>query len=292
MKDYVLVSDAALDLPGYVTEAMGIEVIPMEFTVDGHSYLHYPDERELSMTEFYRLQREGKESVTSQITPIVYEDFFTPFLKEGKDILYICFSSALSGTYQSAVIASDSLSEKYPDRRICCIDSVSASIGEGLLVYQAACRKRDGYDFDALAAWVEENRMKVEHWFTVEDLFHLQRGGRLSTASAVVGTALRIRPVLNVDKEGKLIVENKVRGAKKATDYLINKLKERGVDTQSQIVCVGHADNPEEAERIRDRLLEEELVKDVVICSIGSVIGTHVGSGMMALVFMSDDRQL
>ncbi len=291
MKEYVLVSDATLDLPNDIVEDLGIHVIPMQFTVDEQSYYHYPDERELSMKEFYRMLRDGKMPASSQINPSTYEEEFTPFLKEGKDIIYIALSGGLSGTYQSSVMMSRMLMERYPGSRIHCVDSICASVGEGLLVYQAGCRKRDGYDFDSLVTWIEENKELVEHWFTVEDLFHLKRGGRVSAVSAVVGTALSIKPVLTIDKEGKLYVENKIRGSKKSMDYLIGKLKENGVDTGSQVVLIGNTDNIEAAEQLKDRLMEEELVKDAIICGIGPVIGTHVGPGMLALVFMGKERK-
>ncbi len=290
MKEYVLMSDATLDLPNELVEELGIVVIPMGFTVDGMQYLHYPDERELSMSAFYQMLREEKDASTSQISPSQYEEIFRPYVKEGRDIIYIALSSGLSGTHQASVLAANMLKETYPEARIHCVDSLCASVGEGALVYQAGCRKKEGYDFDSLVAWIEENKTLVQHWFTVEDLFHLQRGGRLSAVGAIVGTALHIKPVLSVDGEGKLYVENKVRGMKKGMDYLISKLKANGVDAASQVVFIGNADNPEAAEQLKDRLLKEELVKDAVICGIGPVIGAHVGPGMLALVFLGKER--
>lgn len=290
MGTYRIVSDATLDLPQNVIENYGIGVIPMHFTLDEQEYTHYPDERELSMTAFYDRLREGKMPATSQVTPAMYEDFFKPILDEGCDIIYIALSSGLSGTYQSSRVAADMLMDQYEDRRITCIDSVCASIGEGLLVYQAAVLQEQGMSYEELAAWIEEHKRLVEHWFTVEDLFHLNRGGRLSAVGAVVGTALKIKPVLSVDNEGKLYVASKIRGMKRSIEFLISQLSERGIDTKSQLVIVGHGDNPEMAEYLRDFLMENELVKDVLISGIGPVIGTHTGPGMVALTFMGSPR--
>ncbi len=290
MKDYVLFSDATLDLPGDVVEQLEIQVIPMTVNQDGTEFAHYPDCREMPLDTFYANLKNGSLPVTSQITPAMYEELFTPWLKEGKDILYICFSSGLSGTYQSSVVAAQMLMDRYPERKIVSIDSLSASVGEGLLVYLAGQKYQEGMALDDLARWVNENRMKVEHWFTVEDLFHLNRGGRLSAVSAVVGTALKIKPVLSVDEEGRLFVAAKQRGQKKAWDHMIGRLKEQAIDPRTQTVIVGHANCPESAEKLKEMLLEQGLVKDVLISQIGPVIGTHVGSGMLALVFMGRSR--
>lgn len=286
---YVIVSGATGDMPQSVIEEYGLHVIPMNVRVNERDYLYHPDEKELSCKDFYTKLSAGEESVTSQITPIVFKEVFESYLKEGKDVLYIAFSSGLSGTYNSARLIADELSEQYPERRLVCIDSLCASIGEGFLVYLAGKLRKEDKSFDEVVEFVTNNRTRVCHWFTVDDLIHLKRGGRLNSLEAVVGTALKIKPVLSVDREGKLTVVAKVRGIKKGMDYLKERLVNDGTDTENQTVMVGHADAPEIAEQLKEQLLSEGLVKDVIISNVGPVIGTHVGSGMFALVFLGEN---
>ena len=286
---YVIVSGATGDMPQSVIEEYGLHVIPMNVRVNERDYLYHPDEKELSCKDFYTKLSAGEESVTSQITPIVFKEVFESYLKEGKDVLYIAFSSGLSGTYNSACLIADELSEQYPERRLVCIDSLCASIGEGFLVYLAGKMRKEDKSFDEVVEFVTNNRTRVCHWFTVDDLIHLKRGGRLNSLEAVVGTALKIKPVLSVDREGKLTVVAKVRGIKKGMDYLKERLVNDGTDTGNQTVMVGHADAPEIAEQLKEQLLSEGLVKDVIISNVGPVIGTHVGSGMFALVFLGEN---
>ena len=210
-------------------------------------------------------------------------------MKEGKDVLYISFSSGLSGTFNSACLIAEDLREEYPERKLVCIDSLCASIGEGFLVYLAGMLRKEGKSFDEVVAFVKENRTRVCHWFTVDDLIHLKRGGRLNSLEAVVGTALKIKPVLSVDREGKLTVVSKVRGTKKGMDYLKERLINDGVDAANQIVMVGHADAEDIAEQSKEQLLSEGFVKDVIISNVGPIIGTHVGSGMFALTFLGEN---
>ena len=286
---YVIVSGAPGDMPQSVIEEYGLHVIPMNVRVNERDYLYHPDEKELSCKDFYTKLSAGEESVTSQITPIVFKEVFESYLKEGKDVLYIAFSSGLSGTYNSACLIADELSEQYPERRLVCIDSLCASIGEGFLVYLAGKLRKEDKSFDEVVEFVTNNRTRVCHWFTVDDLIHLKRGGRLNSLEAVVGTALKIKPVLSVDREGKLTVVAKVRGIKKGMDYLKERLVNDGTDTGNQTVMVGHADAPEIAEQLKEQLLSEGLVKDVIVSNVGPVIGTHVGSGMFALVFLGEN---
>jgi DegV family protein with EDD domain len=289
MRDFCIVSDVTLDLTQEVIDEIDVRVIPMDFHLGDTPYTHYPDERELSCEEFYKRLKVGENSVTSQINPVTYENFFEPILSSGTDILYIAFSSGLSGTYNTGRLIAGQLQEKYPERRIVVIDSLCASVGEGLLVYLAAMQKKAGKTMEEIVEYVEEYKIKCCHWFLVEDLHHLKRGGRLSSLEAVVGTALRICPILSVDCEGKLLVAAKVRGNKKAIDYLVNRLVEDGIDTVNQTVMIGHAGCREYAEGIASQLMERSLVKEVIISNIGPVIGTHTGAGMCALVFIGEN---
>ncbi len=285
MRDYVIISDATLDLPMNVLEENDIHVIPMTFVLNDVSYTHYPDEREITLANFYKALGEGGLSQSSQIPPIVYHEYMEEFLKHGKDIYYIAFSSGLSGTFNTGRMVMEELKEKYPDRTLLCSDSLCASIGEGNLVLTAAKKKAEGLSMEELHQWVEENRLHFMHWFTVKDLFYLKRGGRLSSLEALVGTALKIRPVLTVDTEGKLVVNSKVRGAKKELEFLVNELESRAIDALDQTVIVGHTDNQEQAEALATMITERNLVKEVIISQIGPIIGTHVGPGMLALSF-------
>ncbi|NLK75501.1 MAG: DegV family protein [Clostridiales bacterium] len=286
MSDYVIVSDATLDLPNDVIKEYDINVIPMELDINGINYTHYPDERELSIEYFYNQLKNGATTHTTQITPSVFMDYFTDILNQGKDILYIAFSSGLSGTYNTAQLVIQELKEEYPDRKIYCVDSLCASIGEGILVYNAAVQKQNGLDIEQLKVWVEENKRCARHWFTVKDLFHLKRGGRVTSIEAMVGTALRIKPVLTTNDLGKLEVFSKIRGTKAELDFLVSKMENEGVDLASQTIFVGHGDNLEQAQQLESLIRSKNIVKDIIITKIGPVIGTHTGPGMLALVYM------
>ena len=286
MREYVIVTEATLDIPQEMVEELGIHVIPMAFVMDGKEYLHYPDERQISNEEFYNKLKEGKMSVTSQINPHTFEEVFRGILEQDKDVLFITFSSGLSGTYQSSLIAQGIMQEEFPEHKIYVIDSICACAGLGFLLYHAVQRQREGMDVDSLYHWILEYRLKVNHWFTVDDLFHLQRGGRLSSVEALVGSALKIKPVLSLSEEGKLYVENKVRGTKKSMEYMVSKAMENADDIENQMIMVAHGAAKEKAIELKQRLIEKTGVKEVVITKVGPIIGTHTGPGMLALVFM------
>ena len=288
MNEYVIVSDATLDLPADVIKEYNIRVIPMGVCIDDITFSHYPDESELPIEDFYDKLKNGAVSQTTQITPIIFMEYFEEILNQGCDILYIGFSSGLSGTYQTSQLVIGDLKDKYPDRTIYSIDSLCASIGEGLLVYHAALQKRNGFSIDQLRDWVEHNKYCSRHWFTVKDLYHLKRGGRISSLEAFVGTALKIRPVLSTDEEGKLTVVSKIRGTRAEMDFLVMKLESEGTDLASQTVIIGHGDDLAQAKALEKIIRDKNLVKDVIISKIGPVIGTHTGPGMLALVFMGD----
>lgn len=282
---YRLVSDATLDLPLDLVEKYNILVVPMAFTLDGEEILHYPDERNMSIEAFYEALKEGKTSVTSQINPTTYVELFTPVLEAGEDILYVAFTSGLSGTYQSAMLAKDMLEDDYPDRTIYVIDSLCASAGLGYFMNLVGQKKEEGLSIDELKDWVEENCRRVAHWFTVDNLFHLQRGGRLSFAEAMLGSALKIKPIISVDEEGKLYVENKVRGNRRGEEYMISKIKEN-MDDEEQTVFIGHGDCEERALALKEKLEANTKAKNIRITKIGPVIGSHTGPGMLAVLFM------
>lgn len=288
MSEYVLFSDSTADLTAECCKKYDISIIPMCVSINGKLYKYNFDEKEISCEQFYNQLKDNVPCSTSQIN---YNDFiesFEPVLKQGKDILYICFTAGLSSTFNTCNIAINDLKQKYPERKIIVIDSLSASIGEGLLVLNAAIRKQNGTDIGTLAKWVEESRTKVCHWFVVEDLDQLKKGGRISAAAATFGKALGIRPLISVDMQGKLIPIKKIRGQQKIYNELISKLVSDGTNIDEQTVIIGHANSPDNAEQLKKMLKDKKLVKDIIISNIGPVIGTHVGSGMLALTFMGE----
>lgn len=286
---YTLASDATLDLPIDLIEKFNIAVVPMSFTLDDEEIQHYPDERNMTTEDFYEALKQGKKSVTSQINPVSYVEFFTPILEKGEDILYICFTSGLSGTYQSALIAKNMLEEDFPERTIEVVDSLCASAGQGYFVYLTALKKEEGLSLEELTDWVMAHRNRIAHWFTVDDLFHLQRGGRLSFAEAMLGSALKIKPIISVNDEGKLYVENKVRGNKKSMEYMIAKINDT-MDDDEHTVFIGHGDAEERALALKEQLEAKTKAENVRITKIGPIIGTHTGPGMLAVLFMEKEK--
>lgn len=288
MGDYVIVSDATIDLPAEIVNKHGIHVIPMGMNIDEDIYSFDPEEREITVEEFYEKIKNGAVAHTTQITPSTFMDYIGNLLKQGLDVLYIAFSSGLSGTYNTAQLVFNELSEEFPDRKLYCVDSLCASIGEGLLVYHAALQKQKGLNIEQLRDWVEKNKRAAKHWFTVKDLFYLKRGGRITSIEAVVGTALKIRPVLSTDDQGKLVVVSKLRGSKAELEYLVNKMVEDGVDLVSQTIIIAHGDDLEQAKELEKLVRSKNLVKDIILSQIGPVIGSHTGPGMLAMVFMGN----
>lgn len=290
MKNYVIITESTTDISQDMVNELGVYVMPMAFELNGKSYMHYPDTREMDIHEFYQHLRKGEKSVTSLINTEAFLEFFEPFLKEGNDILYIGFSSGLSGTYNSSLLAREELLEKYKDAKIVCIDSKAAAAGEGLLVYSAARKKAEGLNLEELTDWVEQHIHKLCHWFTVDDLNHLKRGGRVSALSAGIGTALNVKPILHVDDEGHLIPMEKVRGRKKSLyallDHMVNSFTPSGNDA----VFIGHGDTLEDAQFLAQLIRDQFGVENIVIHPIGPVIGTHSGPGTIALFFFGTGR--
>ncbi len=285
MASYTLMTDMTCDLSKEMLEELQVCAVPMAFQLGSNAYQHYPDEREITLEEFYVRLKAGEDAVTSQINPATYIEYFERELKEGKDILYLCFSSGLSGTINTAVLIAGQMQEKYPQRRIAVVDTLCASVGEGLLVYLAGKKYLAGADMDELLAYVEAVKTRICHWFTVEDLHHLRRGGRVSSVEAIVGSALKIKPILSVDAQGKLVVVAKERGTKKALGYLLNRFAAEGDDPCTAVVGIAHANAPESAEYLSELLKKQYPGITVFITKIGPIIGAHVGMGMCALVY-------
>ena len=236
---------------------------------------------------FYDELRSGVMATTAAANPDDWGKLMKAALERGEDVLALCFSSGLSTTYQSAVIAAKELREEFPERTVHVIDTLCAALGQGLLVWHA-CRKRDeGMELDQLAAWVEANKLNVCHWVTVDDLSHLKRGGRISATTAIVGTMLNIKPIIYVDNDGHLINTAKVRGRKAAMEYLVKRFEETATDKET--VFIGHGDCPEDA-AVLEAMLKDRGVKNVVTGYVGPVIGAHTGPGVLVLFFMGNKR--
>ena len=290
MKDYIIVTESTSDLPQDLVDELDIKVIPMTFGFENESYLNYPDNRELDIHIFYDRVKKGERSITALVNSKTFEEYFEPIIKSGNDILYIGFSSALSGTYSASLIASEELKQKYPDSKIICVDTLAASMGEGLLVYYAAKLKQEGRNIDEVSQWVLDNRLSLCQWFTVDDLNHLKRGGRISAMTATVGSALNVKPILHVDNEGRLIPVHNVRGRKKSINSLLEHMEKLCVNPQGQTIFISHADCLEDTEYLADLIKEKFPVKEVVLNFIGPVIGSHTGQGAIALFFIGKER--
>lgn len=290
MCKFRLLTDSTADLPASLVEELDLQVYPMAFVLEEKAYRDYPDGRELDIHAFYESLRHGKMSSSSQINQQQMVDWVSPFLENGEDVLYLAFSSGLSGTYQSARLAQEELRERFPDRTFTVVDSLCASMGEGLLAYYAAAMRQKGCTLEETAAWLEENKLKLCHWFTVDDLHHLKRGGRVSPATAVVGTMLNIKPVLHVDDNGHLIPMEKVRGRRQSLEALVRHMKETVENPEEQMIFISHGDCPQDAEYVAGRIRETMTVRDIRIHTIGPVIGTHSGPGTVALFFLGSHR--
>lgn len=290
MKNYVIFTESTSDLPVRLIEESGLKVIPMVFGFENESYLNYPDHRELDVHKFYERVKNGERSTTTLVNSSSFIEYFEPELKNGNDILYIGFSSGLSGTYDSSLLAKEQLEEKYKDSKIICVDTLAASMGEGLLAYTAAKKKLEGMDIDELHSWILDNRLRMCHWVTVDDLNHLKRGGRISAVSATVGSVLNVKPIIHVDDEGHLIPVGSVRGRKKSLNTLFEHMEETCENPREQTVFISHADSIEDAEYLAGLIKENLQVKEVVLNYIGPVVGSHTGQGAIALFFFGSKR--
>lgn len=286
-RKYILMSDSTCDLPAELYSQLGVKILKLSFEIDGQSH----SDGDMDYHEFYDKMRNGSLTKTSQISPAQAEAAFEKQIKNGLDILYLSFSSGLSGTFNSACMARDNLLEKYPDARIVCIDSLCASTGEGLLLYKAWEKMCEGYDIDELARWIEENKLHVCHLFTVDDLVYLQRGGRISKVTAVAGAILGIKPILHVDDEGRLVAIGKVRGRKQSLNKIIDLMCERIEGYENPVIGISHGDCWGDADYIAE-LARRKLGQEtkVITSYVGTVIGAHSGPGTLAFFFMGDKR--
>ena len=287
MSAYKIITDSGSDLTEQMLEALKVAKVSLSVLFPGESR---PDSVDEGIRSFYDALRAGEISTTSAVNPDGWASAIEPVLQAGQDALVMAFSSGLSTTYQSAVIAAGELAEKYPERKVLVVDTLCASLGEGLLVWYA-CKKRDeGLDLEELRDWLEENKLHLCHWFTVDDLMFLKRGGRVSAATALVGTMLQIKPVLHVDDEGHLINVGKARGRKASIDALAAKVAELGDGFENETMFISHGDCIGDAQYLASVLKEKYGVKHVHINHVGAVVGSHSGPGTLALFFMGKHR--
>lgn len=290
MSKYVIVTDSTADLTKNLIDDLDVNVVPLQYTVDGENFSDEPTDDTASIKNFYDKLRNGSKSSTSQITFNVFTAEFSKYLEQGYDVLYIGFSSGLSGTTHQAILASKELKETYPDNRVVVVDTLAASLGEGMLVYYAANLKRQGKSLDEVADYLENNKLRLAHWFSVDDLNFLKRGGRVSAAAALVGSVLGIKPVLHVDDEGHLIPVGKVRGRKASLDELVKRASKTIEDAENQTVFICHGDCIDDANYLAEKAKEVLKVKDVIIGFTGPVIGSHSGPGTIALFTLGKNR--
>ena len=290
MNQFAIITDSGADLPQYLAEELNVSVLPLHFTIQGKEYADLPDRRDMEPSALYDLLRQGEMGKTSALNANDYTEIMTPVLEAGQDVLVLAFSSGLSTTYQSSVIAVEELREKYPDRKIYTVDTLAASLGQGLLVWYAAKMREEGKSIEEVRDWVEDNKLNLAHWFTVDDLNHLKRGGRVSAATALVGTMLSIKPVLHVDNEGHLINMSKARGRAASLKALVDKMEATAIDPANQTVFISHGDSEADAKKVADMVKERFGVEVKVIDYVGPVIGCHSGPGTIALFFLGSER--
>ena len=290
MSEYVIITDAAADLSSELAEKCDVTVIPMTFNINGKEYYYYPGSNEMDTHEFYENLRQGNMSTTSAINIATYIDTFEPYLKKGLDILTIGFSASFSTCYGILLLAAAELREKYPERKIYCVDSLCASMGQALLVYLAGMKRLSGAGIDEVNRFVLEKRDHIAHWFTVEDLNHLKRGGRLPAAIAVAGILMGIKPVLYINEEGHIVKSSAVRGRTSSLAALVDNMEKNADPPEGQLVFIGHADSPEDAKKLEQMIRERVKTKEIYISDIGPIIGSHVGPGTLGLFFLEKQK--
>lgn len=289
MSDFVLFTDSSCDLPAALAQKLELQVLPLTVRIEDQEYHNYLDERELSFKDLYNAVRKHQKIKTSGVNTFDFRGAMEPFLQEGRDILYIGFSSGLSGTFNAGRMAMEELSQQYPERRLYAVDSLCASLGQGLLLLLCAQEKRSGKTIEEVRDFAENRKKHICHWFTVEDLMYLHAGGRLSANKALLGNILAIKPVMHMDDEGHLTPVDKARGRKASLRALAEKARQLGTELANQTVFISHGDCEEDALYLSDQM-RKLGVKDVIINFVGPVIGAHTGPGVVSLFFVGAVR--
>ena len=290
MKTFQIITDSSCDLPQELADKLDLQVLPLHFTIGGQTYANYLDGREIGFHDFFERIRQGEEASTSAVNPESFREAMEKTLQAGLDILFIGFSSGLSTTYQSGCIAADDLREEYPERKILTVDSLCASLGQGLYVYLGALEQQAGKTIEQVRDYLEEIKLHLCHWFTVDDLMYLKRGGRISATTAVLGTVMQIKPVMHTDDAGTLKNVTKARGRKAALKALAQKLADTAINPAEQTVFICHGDCIEDAEYTAEQIRALTPVKDIIINYVGPVIGAHTGPGVISVFFVGTHR--
>lgn len=290
MRKFKLITDSGCDLSHEIINSLNIGYLGLECDLEGRKIIEDGGEN-LSYKNFYEKLRKGVMPKTSQINPQRFSQEFEKYISSDYDILYIAFSSALSGTYNSALIAREELLEKYPESNITIIDSKAASSGQGLLVFMAAKLKSEGKNIDEIVQYIEQNKKRLYHFFTVKDLRHLERGGRIRTTSAIVGSVLNINPVLTVNEEGALESIGKIRGEKKVLKELVKNIEKNASGINMDILFISHADNNKDVEYLCNLIKEKFNIKDIIVNYMGLAVGSHTGQGAFGIYFLGKERE-
>lgn len=290
MSDFVMLTDSSADLSAQMVQQADVEVIPLSFNIQGRTYHNYPDNREMDPALFYDMLRAGELATTAAVNVGEYVQAMEPFLAQGRDVLVLAFSSGLSGTYNASRLAVEELQEKYPQRKIYTVDTLCASLGQGLLVWLAAQQRKEGKSIEEVRDWAEANKLSLCHQFTVDDLHFLKRGGRISATTAVVGSMLQIKPVLHVDDEGHLINIGKARGRHASLKALVDKMEKTVTEEGKKTVFISHGDCLKDAETVAEMVRQRFGTQDIRINYVGPVIGAHSGPGTLALFYLGTQR--
>ncbi|WP_373484187.1 DegV family protein [Acetobacterium sp.] len=287
---FEIVTDSSANLPDELINHYNLHILSLLYRIGEEEYVSYVKEQRTDLTEFYKRMRNKEVITTSCMSSGICRDLFEGILSQGKDLLYIGFSSALSATYQTGSQVLEEMKTEYPDAKILSVDTLGASLGEGLLVTHAAKLREKGQSIESVYDWLIENRLHLCHWFTVDDLFFLMRGGRVSTSSAIMGTVLSIKPVMHMDDYGRLIPVSKVRGRKNSLRVLLEQMEKTAIDPQNQTIYISHGDCLEDALYLADKIKQKFGSEDILVHLIEPVIGAHCGPGTVALFFIGTER--
>ena len=290
MPDYVILTDSSADLSAEMVREAGVTVLPLSFTIQGETYENTPDNREMDPALFYDMLRAGELATTSAVNVAAYTDTVEPLLQAGKDVLILAFSSGLSTTCKSAEVAAEELRERYPQRKLYVVDTLCASLGQGLLVWLAAREQKKGRTIEEVRDWAETHKQAVCHQFTVQDLKFLKRGGRITATTAVLGSMLQIKPLLHVDQEGRLTAVGKARGRHASLKTLVDRMEKTVTDEGRETVFISHGDCRGDANKVAEMVRERFGTRDVRINYVGPVIGAHSGPGTLALFYLGTER--
>ena len=290
MPSFVILTDSSADLDQSMVQRLDVQVLPLSFILNQTTYRNYPDNREMAPQDFYGRLRQGEAATTAALNVAEYTEALEPLLQAGHDVLILAFSSGLSTTFNSSSIAVEELREKYPERKLYTVDTLCASLGQGLLVYLAAQERAKGKSIEEVRQWAEDHKLSICHQFTVDDLHFLKRGGRVSAATAVVGSMLQIKPVLHVDNEGHLINIAKARGRHASLKALVDKMELTAINPADQMVFISHGDCLEDAQAVAEMVKARFGVSQVYLNQIGPVIGAHSGPGTVALFYIGTER--